>query len=58
MKKRIVHSELDHEFVFCDITDKGDEVIKTYICMCGAQKTEVFWLMREHIAQRKEKRNA
>ena len=54
MKNRNVHSELDHEFVFCDIIDKGEEIVKTYACECGAQKTEVFWLMREHITQKKE----
>jgi len=49
MKKKAAHGEMDHEFEFCDITDMGDKVIKTYICKCGAQKREVFWLMKESI---------
>ena len=55
MKKKTVHGELDHEFVFRDITDMGDEVIKTYACECGARKTESFWLMKESVIPGEEK---
>jgi hypothetical protein len=58
MEKKLEHGEMEHEFIFTDITDKGDEVIKTYSCKCGARKIESFWLMKESIAPGKEKGNA
>ena len=53
--KKTVHGEMDHDFVFCDIVEKAEEIIKTYACPCGAQKVEVFSLTKESITYGKEK---
>jgi len=54
-----MHGEMDHDFTFCftccDIVEKAEEIIRTYVCACGARKVEVFSLTNETITPGKEK---
>ena len=43
-----VHNDLQHEYSFYDIIDRGEEIHKVYDCSCGRRKIEVYWLIGEH----------
>lgn len=45
---KINHSELDHNFEFYDIRDKGEEIHKIYECKCGLRRIEVYTLFKEY----------
>ena len=50
-----MHYDMGHDFTFCDIVEKAEEIIRTYTCRCGARKVEVFSLTKESITPGKEK---